>query len=89
MISGQWQDPDGLSPDERIAVLKALDLAARSLAPSLVGLTVSEAQWLVDQQPGLTVEFRRPGNQGHRSTPVRVVGRIYAVVADGMVTRAS
>ena len=69
---------------QRFADMEQLAAAARRLAPTLVGLTVSEAQELVDQQTGLYVRFIR----ARGATADFGYGRITAWVRNETVTRA-
>lgn len=70
---------------EKLAKLEADNERAQHLAPTLVGLTVAEAQRIVDQHAGLSVRFHQRG----RPYPlVGTFGGISAWVFDGVVVNA-
>lgn len=73
------QDP--FTP-EHLAELDARNRAARQLAPTLIGLTISEARRVVDEHPDLSIVFRDPFEP---YPPVGVFGQIDAVVRADVV----
>jgi hypothetical protein len=74
---------------QREPIMAAQDAAARQLAPALVGLTVTEAQALIDRAEELglrlRVEFLPSGGLVFGK---RVYGRIMTSVRDGIVVAA-
>lgn len=70
---------------EKLAKLEADNERAQHLAPTLVGLTVAEAQRIVDQHASLSVRFHQ---QGRPYPLVGTFGGISAWVFDGVVVNA-
>jgi hypothetical protein len=84
----EFPDPDEMRRLEGIiAEAQAASERAQVLAPTLVGLTLTEAREIVSRHPGVSLEVRDP--RAARTAGPAVFGRIYAQVQNGRVVSAS
>jgi hypothetical protein len=65
-----------------VKALAALNAEADALAPTLTGMTPEQAQRIVDDHPGLSIEFRDL-HRGYNT--MGTFGRIHAYVENGVI----